>query len=219
MAKDLFDLPTAIPSEPAPIINESWGSALFHVLKDTLRKLIFVSVRTVPFMLLAGLLGSALVESLPFDFFTEIETNPWSLIAIALFGTLLPVPIAFDVIMANSLMSSGLPSGLAMTLLFTLGIFSVYPLMLFWTYISRRVALTLFSVVVVMGTLGGAFIHEVEARQTDLAMNLYDATLLDRIKDFQKDPKGTTQAIVAEECQRSGKRQLSGSVQNKCVLV
>ncbi|MCB0366598.1 MAG: VCBS repeat-containing protein [Bdellovibrionaceae bacterium] len=219
VAQDLFDLPTAIPTEPLPVIEESWVTALYHVLKDSLRKLVFVSVRTVPFMLLAGFLGSALIESLPFDFFTEVETTPWSLVAIALFGTLLPVPIAFDVVMASSLMSSGLPSGLTMTLLFTLGIFSIYPLMLFWTYISRKVALTLFLVVVAMGSLGGAFVHEVEVRQTDRALSLYDATLLDRIADFQKDPKETTRSIVERECLGSKTRSFSSDVKAKCEVV
>ena len=49
------------------------------------------------------------------------------MIAGALVATFLPVPIAFDVIIVMALLSNGLDAGLATTLLFGLGIFSIYP--------------------------------------------------------------------------------------------
>ena len=54
-----------------------------------------------------------------------------------------------------------------MTLLFTLGIFSVYPFFIIWNTISRRVAVVLTIVLLVIGVAGGIVaeeIHQAELR-------------------------------------------------------
>ena len=79
-------------------------------------------------MLLAGFVGSVAVELFPLEKVSEFEFGIWSLITVGAVGTFLPVPIAFDVVVAFLLFNAGLPIGLSMTLLFTLGIFSFYPL-------------------------------------------------------------------------------------------
>ena len=55
----------------------------------------------------------------------------------------------------------------SMTLLFTLGIFSIYPFFIIWNTISHRVAVTLTVVLVVIGVAGGIIaeeIHQAEIR-------------------------------------------------------
>ena len=79
----------------------------------------------------------------------------------------LPVPVAFDLVLVAVLISAGAPMIYSMTLLFTLGIFSVYPFFIVWTTISRRVAVTLTAVLVVIGVAGGILaeeIHQAELR-------------------------------------------------------
>jgi hypothetical protein len=55
-----------------------------------------------------------------------------------------------------------------MTLLFTLGIFSIYPFMIVWRSISAKVAVLLTLVLVVMGIAAGVIadrIHQAELEQ------------------------------------------------------
>ena len=55
----------------------------------------------------------------------------------------------------------------SMTLLFTLGIFSVYPFLIVWKTISPRVAVILTVVLVLIGVAGGIIaeeIHQTEIR-------------------------------------------------------
>lgn len=53
------------------------------------------------------------------------------------------MPIAFDVIVVATLIAIGMPVGLAMTLLFSLDIFNIYPAMVIGQYISRKLSLFL----------------------------------------------------------------------------
>ena len=64
--------------------------------------------------------------------------------------------------------SAGAPMIYSMTLLFTLGIFSVYPFFIVSKAISVRVALVLTAVLVVIGVIGGFVadqIHQAELRE------------------------------------------------------
>ena len=110
---------------------------------------------TVPFMLLAGLLGAALIESIPVDGITELPVNVVSLLGVALLGTFLPVPIAFDVIIASVLHSLGVPIAHVAVLLFTLGIFSIYPAMVVARSVSVKLVVKLFVSIVLLGMVTG----------------------------------------------------------------
>ena len=82
-------------------------------------------------------------------------------------GIFLPVPVAFDLILVAVLITAGAPMIYSMTLLFTLGIFSIYPFFIIWNTISRRVAVILAVVLVVIGVAGGIVaeeIHQAELR-------------------------------------------------------
>jgi hypothetical protein len=75
--------------------------------------------------------------------------------AVASVGIFLPVPIAFDVIITAILLNAGMPVEYAMTLLFTLGIFSVYSFSVIWKYISKPVAVTLVVGLAGLGMVSG----------------------------------------------------------------
>ncbi len=119
----------------------------------------------LPLMLLAGLIGAALVELLPWEriqHLAQVEgllPNLLLLLVAALFGTLLPVPMAFDVIVSAVLWSAGVPPHVVAALLVTLGIYSVYPFSLIGTTLSWRVATLAGVAVFVLGVLAGGAAH------------------------------------------------------------
>ena len=59
------------------------------------------------------------------------------------------------------LISAGAPVIYSMTLLFTLGMFSIYPFIIVWKTISPRVAVVVTAVLVVMGIAGGYVAEEI----------------------------------------------------------
>ena len=137
--------------------------ALGWVLLHYPRNLWRVTVIALPLMLLAGFLGAVLVEILPWDMLTRIShVHGWLpfvglLIVATAFGVLLPVPIAFDVIVCSVLLNSGLPVPIVAALLATLGIYSIYAWSLLGATLSWKVATAAAAAVFVLGLgVGGA---------------------------------------------------------------
>ena len=106
-------------------------------------------------MVLAGLLGAVAVTFIPLDAISDIEVNFFNALLVAAIGIFLPLPIALDIVIAAALLASGLPVFYVAVLLFTLGIYSIYPFFIIWTSISKRVALILGLVLMLMGIAGG----------------------------------------------------------------
>jgi uncharacterized membrane protein YraQ (UPF0718 family) len=117
---------------------------------------------SLPLMIVAGLLGAALVELLPWSRVAQIAqvegllANAGVIILIAVFGTLLPVPMAFDVVVCAVLWSAGVPMYVVATLLVTLGIYSIYPWSLIGTTLSWRIAGLAGAAVALLGIAAGA---------------------------------------------------------------
>jgi hypothetical protein len=70
-------------------------------------------------------------------------------------GTFLPVPMAFDVAVAFVLMSRGVPLPYVVTLLCTLGIFSVYSFLILGRIWTWRSAAKVYGSVMGLGILAG----------------------------------------------------------------
>jgi uncharacterized membrane protein YraQ (UPF0718 family) len=144
-------------------LEESWIRALGAVAIDLGRSLGRTLVRTVPLMLLAGLLGSVLIEMFPLDVLASLPEprrlgfarTGLVLAGLSILGTALPVPISFDVLAVVVLLAAGMPPLYGMVLLFTLGPFSLYAFMLVWRFFSRPLAVALFFSVAAIGTLTG----------------------------------------------------------------
>jgi uncharacterized membrane protein YraQ (UPF0718 family) len=131
------------------------------------RNLAYIVLRTVPLMLLAGLLGAVVANLVPLQTLVDYEPGILSVCVVALVGIFLPVPVAFDLVLVAVLVTAGAPMIYSMTLLFTLGIFSVYPFLIVWNAISPRVAVILAVVLVLIGVAGGILaeeIHQAELR-------------------------------------------------------
>lgn len=156
-----------IPSASQGSTDESWFAALQSVFVDLARSLIYIGARTIPLMLLAGLLGAIVANVMPLTEMVAAETTLLSLMTVAVIGIFLPVPVAFDIVVVAVLITAGAPMAYSMTLLFTLGIFSIYPFGIIWTSISRRVAITLTIVLVILGMAAGLVAQEFHRAELD----------------------------------------------------
>jgi uncharacterized membrane protein YraQ (UPF0718 family) len=154
-AQTYDDTVCAISPAPAAPSDETVLSAMRGTFLLLGRNLGYIVIRTVPLMLLAGLLGAIVANVIPLPALVNYETGFLAVTVVALVGIFLPVPVAFDVVLVAVLVSAGAPVIYSMTLLFTLGIFSVYPFFIVWKTISPRVAAVLTAVLVVMGVAGG----------------------------------------------------------------
>ena len=135
-----------------PAWQGGWGEALLWLAHHFSGHFLRMSLRLVPLMLLAGALGSLLISLLPWEIFrAQSQVDPVRLAAVAVVGTLLPVPMAFDVIMCGLLYQSGMAVEYVAALSFTLGTFSFLSFTVFWTTVSRRMALAMFVSVALMG--------------------------------------------------------------------
>ncbi|OOZ39085.1 hypothetical protein BOW53_12975 [Solemya pervernicosa gill symbiont] len=152
--------------------SEGWLQATIGALHQYLKNLWYIVRTTVPLMLVAGFLGSAIITLVPLESLIDSEITILGVFIVAIVGVFLPVPIAFDVIVTAALLAAGLPMLYVMILLVTLGTFSIYSFMIVWNSISRRVALTLYASVAALGIITG------------IAINSYHEWELERMLDI-----------------------------------
>jgi len=126
------------------------GSAIVLFLKN-LGKMILI---TVPLMVVAAVLGATSAELLPASSL-PVQVSIFGIVAVALIGTFLPVPMAFDVAIAFVLMSRGVPMPYVVTLLCTLGVFSVYSAMILGKTLSWKTAGKMYGAVAGLGIVAG----------------------------------------------------------------
>jgi len=160
-AETYDDAVCSISPGPSAPSDESIVSAVRGALSALVRNLGYLVIRTVPLMLLAGLLGAVVANAIPLPALVNLETGFLAVAAVALVGIFLPVPVAFDIVLVAVLISAGAPVVYSMTLLFTLGIFSIYPFFIVWKTISPKVAVVVTAVIVVMGVVGGYVAEEI----------------------------------------------------------
>ncbi len=97
-----------------PDMHESYLWALIGFVISYFRNLWFILRTTVPLMLLAGFLGAVVGTLLPQDLIVGATFSVAVLVLVAIVGTFLPVPIAFDVVVAGALLSGGSDPGLCL---------------------------------------------------------------------------------------------------------
>ena len=162
---------------------DTWLKAARWLVEAFARNLAFIAMVTVPLMILAGVLGAIAITLLPFDSFGAVMFEPSGylgklllLIAVAAVAIFLPVPIAFDVILASILIGLGWPVLYVMTLMVALGSFSIYSYLIVGRAISFRVATSLMAGLAAMAVAAGIVVHyldyEVQA-QADAANIAY----------------------------------------------
>ena len=141
---------------------------------------------SLPLMIAAGIFGAALVELLPWTRIAQIAqvegfaANAAVIVLVAAFGTLLPIPIAFDVVVCAVLWDAGVPMYVVATLLVTLALYSIYPWSIIGTTLSWRIAALAGAAVLVLGIGAGATAGLVY-RWHDLRTIQQAAALLDKL--------------------------------------
>jgi len=145
--------------------DNTWFAALRWLVTQYFSKLWQIAKLALPFMALAGLLGSLVITFMPWEYIvqmnfqTDLEITLISMLGLALLGVFLPVPMAFDIIIVAVLVAAGVPPRYTLVLLFTLGIFSIYPWLLIRRTVSKKFAWISFSVLVLIGFTAGATGH------------------------------------------------------------
>lgn len=169
-----FDLNISGPSKP-----NDWLHALKWLVIVFFRSLWYIIRKTLPLMILAGLLGNVLITFIPFDTLSQLLPEygmipiALAMVLLSLIGTFLPVPIAFDVIVAAILYNAGLPIQYVMILLLTLGTFSVYAFFIVKQSVSFKVASALYVGVAAFGIIAGIIGYFYDAWSKDQMRDLY----------------------------------------------
>lgn len=140
--------PVAIPD------SETWTQALVSTTRSFLKSFWYVFRVAFPLMILAAVLGALVIELLPAQALIS-QATIGGILLVALVGTFLPVPMAFDVAIAYIAMSKGVPLPYVVTILSTLGIVSVFSLSVVGKTISWRVAAAAYASVAALGALAG----------------------------------------------------------------
>jgi uncharacterized membrane protein YraQ (UPF0718 family) len=134
--------------------GNGWLMPISGTLLQYGKNLARLAATTIPFMILAALLGALVAELIPAGDIPAHVTL-LGIVLVALAGTFLPVPMAFDVAAAFILMTRGVPLPYVVTLLCTLGAFSVYSVLIVGRSMSWRVAARVFGAVMAVGILAG----------------------------------------------------------------
>jgi uncharacterized membrane protein YraQ (UPF0718 family) len=142
---------------PCPIdvtVSETWGQALRGTVQSYLKSFWHVFRFAFPLMLLAAVLGALVVELLPAQALAA-QVTLGGIVLVALVATFLPVPMAFDVVIAYVAMTRGVPLPYVVTILCTLGIISVYSLIIVGKSLSWKAAAAAYATVAALGAAAG----------------------------------------------------------------
>lgn len=142
----------ACPITVAPC--STWGEAFLTTAKSYAKGFWYVFRVGAPLMLVAAVLGAIAAETVPQQGLTAPVTLP-GIALVAIVGAFLPVPMAFDVVIAYIAMSRGVPLPYVVTILCTLGIYSVYSFSVIGKTISWRAATASLAAVALLGALAG----------------------------------------------------------------
>jgi uncharacterized membrane protein YraQ (UPF0718 family) len=134
--------------------SAGWLVPVTGTFTQYLKNLARLAATTVPFMILAALLGAVVAEVVPAQVIPSHVTL-LGIVLVALAGAFLPVPMAFDVAAAYILMARGVPMPYVVTLLCTLGAFSIYPMLIVGRTMSWKTAARVFGAVMALGIMAG----------------------------------------------------------------
>jgi uncharacterized membrane protein YraQ (UPF0718 family) len=134
--------------------TETLGPRLIAFCRTFLRNLLRLTVLTLPWMLVAAVVGAAAAEMIP-AYGTHVPVSVLGVVLVAILGTLLPLPMALDVALAYVLYHAGVPTPYVAALLCTLGPVSVYSLSALGKQLGWKTTLRLGGAVAVLGCVAG----------------------------------------------------------------
>ena len=136
-----------LPGFNSPRINsedQTWVDALRTTGVAYAKSFWYVFKIGIPLMLLAAFLGALVIELVPQNALM-VPVSFAGIVLVAVIGTFLPVPMAFDVVIAYLAMRHGVPLPYVVTLLCTLGIFSIYSFAMVGKTISWKIAAAVYA--------------------------------------------------------------------------
>jgi uncharacterized membrane protein YraQ (UPF0718 family) len=134
--------------------SATWAQALGITAKSYAKSFWHVARVGLPLMLLAAVLGALAVETIP-QGGLHAPATLGGILLVALAGTFLPVPMAFDVVIGYVAMSRGVALPYVVTILCTLGIYSVYSFLVVGKTISWKIAAAAGGAVAALGAVAG----------------------------------------------------------------
>lgn len=134
--------------------SATWAQALGTAAKSYAKSFWHVARVGLPLMVLAAALGALAVETIP-QGGLHAPATIGGILLVALAGTFLPVPMAFDVVIAYVAMSRGVALPYVVTILCTLGIYSVYSFLVVGKTISWKIAAGAGGAVAALGAVAG----------------------------------------------------------------
>lgn len=134
--------------------GETWGQALRATARAYAKGFWYVFRVGAPLMILAAVLGALAIELAPQQLLMGHATV-MGVVVVALVGAFLPVPMAFDVVIAYIAMVRRVPLPYVMAILCTLGIYSVYGYGVVGKTISWKAATAVYGAVALAGVLAG----------------------------------------------------------------
>jgi uncharacterized membrane protein YraQ (UPF0718 family) len=168
------DKPSQTPpaTQQIELAGETYPQALTRFIQDFGRNLFFILKATLPLMLLAGLLGAVAATLIPTEHIADQGFGLAGLALASIVGTFLPAPIGFDVVLSGALLNGGAGHGYVMTLVFTLGSYSIYSFFIVGTSVGWRAAGMLWAIVMALGLLAGLGAEAYHGYQTRRALDL-----------------------------------------------
>lgn len=145
------------PSITCPIevsVSQTWTEAFEDFTRSYARSFWYVFRVAFPLMILAASLGALVIEILPVNVLIS-RVTAGGIVLVALVGAFLPVPMAFDVVIAYVAMTRGVPLPYVVAILCTLGIVSVYSLSIVGKSLSWRIAAAAYVTVAALGSTAG----------------------------------------------------------------
>jgi uncharacterized membrane protein YraQ (UPF0718 family) len=134
--------------------SATWAQAVETVAKSYAKSFWHIARVGVPLMVLAAVLGALAIETIPQQGLHAPATLG-GIALVAVVGTFLPVPMAFDVVIAYLAMSRGVALLYVVTILCTLGIYSVYSFLVVGKTISWKIAAAAGGAVATLGAVAG----------------------------------------------------------------
>jgi len=146
------DMAYTCPIEIA--MAESWRQAIANVVRSYGKSFWYVFRVAFPLMIVGAVLGALVIEWLPPQAIIT-QASIGGIVLVALVGAFLPVPMAFDVAIAYIAMTHGAPMPYVVAILCTLGIISVFSLLVLGKTISWRLAGAAYATVAALGIVAG----------------------------------------------------------------
>jgi uncharacterized membrane protein YraQ (UPF0718 family) len=135
-------------------MSETWAQAFARAALVYAKSFWKVFRVAFPLMILAAVLGAFAVELIPQQALHG-HVTALGIAAVAIISAFLPVPMAFDVAISYILMAHGVPLPYVAAILCTLGIISVYSLLVMGKTISWKIAAATYGVIVILGIAAG----------------------------------------------------------------